>query len=127
VAQGYKTQEEIFKNNPAWASGQRHGKFLMEFTKNGKAQLKGVESRKEAEVIAEGKPFKLTPNRQEDADRPPFMGFGSSDTIAKLRDLDQQHRSHAKLGRCRMPDQIELMKRYSPSNSSRRSRFISRC
>ena len=49
AAEAWKVQQELFQKNPAWSTAQRSGKFLLSYTKNGKAQLRGVNSKAEAE------------------------------------------------------------------------------
>jgi hypothetical protein len=115
AADAWKTQQTAFQVNPAWSSAQRYGKFLVEFTKGGKAQVLGVESRKEAETLAEGKPFKLTPNRQHDEDRPPVLGPDVVGVTNRLRELDQNYLDIMRNSGAFTPDQIEAMKRYSPT------------
>lgn len=115
AAESWSTQRDYFKQNPAWSTAQRFGKLLVEFRKGGKSILQGVDSKKEAEALAEGRPYKLSPNKQYDEDRPPNLGFDASGIATKLRELEQNQRDILRNSGTFSSDQIEEMKRYSPS------------
>lgn len=115
AANHWKEQKAQFDQNPGWSTARRFGKYLIEFKKNGKVILDAVDSQKEAKARAEGRPYKLTPNRQYDEDRPPSLGFDAPGVAARLRQYDQNMRDILQNTGTFEPEQIELMKKYASS------------
>ena len=108
-------QKAAFDANPGWSTAKRFGKYLVEFRKDGKVQLHGVDSKKEAEALAEGRPYKMKPNTKYDEDRPPGLGFDAPGVAERLRQYEQNMRDILQNTGTFDAEQIELMKKYSAS------------
>jgi hypothetical protein len=112
-AEKHNAWKQFFADNPAWASGQRYGKYLVEYKRGNRTFLAGVESRKEAESLAEGGQItKFEANRKYDEDTPPNLGPDAVSMITRLRELEQ---NRIEMLKDKMtPDQIEELQRFSP-------------
>ncbi len=89
-AETWKLWQQFFQKNPAWSSGQRYGKFLVEYQRGNRTFLAGVDSRKEAEQLAEGgRITKFERNQKAEEDQPPVLGPDSLGMITRLRELEQ--------------------------------------
>jgi hypothetical protein len=112
-AEKHNAWKQFFADNPAWASGQRYGKYLVEYKRGNRTFLAGVESRKEAETLAEGGQItKFEANRKYDEDTPPNLGPDAVSMITRLRELEQ---NRIEMLKDKMtPDQIEELQRFSP-------------
>lgn len=81
---------EHFAANPAWASGQRYGKYVVTFRRGKRVFTLGADSKAEARKLAEGATIEsLELNRKSDDDAPPVLGPEADKMILRLRELEQ--------------------------------------
>lgn len=81
---------EHFAANPAWASGQRYGKYIVTFKRGKRTFTLGADSKAEARKLAEGGIIEnIEPNRKADDDAPLVLGPEADKMILRLRELEE--------------------------------------
>lgn len=102
--ESYNTYKDFFGKNPAWSTAQRFGEYLVKFRKNGKIVELGVDSKKEAEELAEGSPIlEFRPRIKGSQDEAaPHWGTDFQDVFNRLSELEE--------------NQFNIMKQFLPQN-----------
>lgn len=94
--ESYKLMKQHFDDNPEWASAQRVGKYRVEFfNKNGKLEVQGVDSKREAEHVAGGRNKVhrfYEAKRQGDEDVPHF-GSDMNQVFDRIRQIEENQRA----------------------------------
>lgn len=108
----WKTQKQLMDANPAWSTAQRYGRFDVEYTKGGKKYYNGVNSRKEAENLAQGGQITRFEKRQGASDdEAPGFGWSSEAAMQQLRQYQQNQ--YDMLSNVLSPEDLEAVKRTS--------------
>jgi hypothetical protein len=106
--------KDYFELNPAWASGQRYGKYLVRFTRGKKLFVLGADSKAEARKLAEGGVIEsIESNRASEDDAPPVLGPEADKLILRLRELEENQIQMLESNGV-PPDEIEAIRRTSP-------------
>lgn len=111
-AEKWQAHRQFFQENPAWSSGQRYGKYLLTYKKNGRTVLAGVDSTKERDAMLAGggRLIKFEKNQWGDDDVPPLLGPDSTGVITRMRELRENELNM--LRKYFSPEDIQLMSRF---------------
>lgn len=110
----YRAWQEFFDKNPAYATGQRLGKYLVEFKRNGRSFLLQAMTKSEARRLAEGgTETKITENYKGSEDSFPNLGPDAVGLLTRIRELEE---SQLQMLSGRMtPEQIKAIRDSSPA------------
>ncbi len=106
----WKVQKEFFDKNPAWSTAQRYGKYDVIFRDGKNVSRQAVDSRKQAEAMANGRQI-VSFERRATGDNAPEYGGLSPDVIKRLRELEANQQDMLK--NVMSPEDLAEMKRTS--------------